>query len=355
MLEIEIQDGNPNITQYPIDTLYAQSNLSFQTRNVIDDGFGDLILSKLSSRWHRMEELTNIVFNFSNSIELNWAGVYPDVLEIFTPKLYSVKLKIMHDFYFDQIGTSEEQINTLDVHTYSLYIKDGANHLNTVGPWSSGISGYFDAYIPGPITLGNETVSTTHPLVHHVDGNEIVINAQSVLINGPVQVEPGYKLIVQALEQIHSVPGTSFNPQMHLRIKQDFYDTPMFEYSDNHKITSFCNSSAYLASDPSRALRERIEQELAEAFHKEVYTPKANNTSLSLYPNPARSELTIQSQGSDIDRLTIFDTATRPAMQASPGGQNMVRMDISKLAQGVYIVRAECGDEVLTEKLVVAR
>ncbi len=70
---------------------------------------------------------------------------------------------------------------------------------------------------------------------------------------------------------------------------------------------------------------------------------------------PARSELTIQTQGAGIDRLTIFDTATRPVMQANPGGQMLHRMDISRLAPGVYIVRAECGGEVLTEKLVVAR
>ncbi len=42
-------------------------------------------------------------------------------------------------------------------------------------------------------------------------------------------------------------------------------------------------------------------------------------------------------------------------MQASPGGQSVHRMDISRIAPGVYIVRAECGGAVLTEKLVVAR
>jgi hypothetical protein len=42
-------------------------------------------------------------------------------------------------------------------------------------------------------------------------------------------------------------------------------------------------------------------------------------------------------------------------LQASPSGQALYRTDISSLAPGVYIVQAECGGEVLTEKLVVAK
>ncbi len=344
----------------------ADANATFD-----DDRRG---LNRYASQWVPLESLNQTVFSIHriDSIETERNaqfqpdGFFLNFVELNSPNfshtqmkndLKKVKIKIFHDFYFDQVGTNGLPVNTVQLFSYLLYDADSLiNLLGEESDWSLPNPGVFDQYIPGVITLGNETITITHPHVHHVDGNEIFINAQSVLINGPLQVEPGYKLIIQALEQIHSVPLGSLNPNMHLRIKKDFYDTPVFEYADSDAVGAFCNDNrAYQANTASRALQERIERELAEEFHKEVFTPKAKNTSLSLYPNPARSELTIQSNGSGIDRLTIFDMATRPAMQANPGGQNMYRMDISNLAPGMYFVRADCGDEVLTEKLVVAK
>ncbi|MCA1761888.1 MAG: T9SS type A sorting domain-containing protein [Flavobacteriales bacterium] len=74
-----------------------------------------------------------------------------------------------------------------------------------------------------------------------------------------------------------------------------------------------------------------------------------------MYPNPASYTLTIQSQGNGIDGLTIFDAATRPVIQKTPNGSNLFQLDIHNLSPGVYIVRADCGGEILTEKLVVAK
>ncbi len=161
-------------------------------------------------------------------------------------------------------------------------------------------------------------------------------------------------MIIQALDQIHSLPGASFNPDIHLRIKKDFYNSPVFEYADNASLNNFCRNSSYQANTASKALRERIEQEGANEVLKDE-TFQTIKTNLLIYPNPARSELHIQSEGCGIDYLTIFDSSSRPVIQVAPGGQSLLLLDISNLASGIYIVRAACGNDVLTEKLVIGK
>jgi len=204
------------------------------------------------------------------------------------------------------------------------------------------------------VTMGNEIITTAHPYVHEVIGNDIYINAQEVQVTGPLQVESGYTLIIQALEQIHQSAGAQLNPKIHMRIKKDFYDTPIFEYADNAEVYNFCNSSsAYQANTASKALKARIAEQMDET--ESIQIPEKGNTSIAIYPNPASSTLTIQSRGNGIDRLTIFDAATRPVVQKTPNGSHLFQLDINNLSPGVYIVRADCGGEILTEKLVVAK
>ena len=337
-------------------------------------------LNRYSSQWVSLEDLNQFVFSLHrvDSIETQRKAQFQIVsipplppfvtlTELLTPNfihtqmrnsLKSIKLKVLHDFYFNQLGKNELPVNTFQVFSYILFNADSAiNYLGDTLTWANPQIGDFDQYIPGLITLGNETITTTHPLVHEVIGNDIFINAQEVQITGPLEVQPGYTLVIQALEKIHKQDGASFIPNIRMRIKKDFYDTPVFEYADNDAVAAFCNNSdAYQANFPSAPLRRRIEEAMAQQELDELSKAnKPQKSSLTLYPNPARSELTIQTHGAGLDRLTIFDTATRPVMQASPGGAALYRTDISRLSPGVYIVRAECGDEVLTEKLVVAR
>lgn len=94
--------------------------------------------------------------------------------------------------------------------------------------------------------LGNEEIILSHPFVHHISGTEIFINAQKVHINGPIQVQVDYKLTIQALDEILIEPGGSLNPDVHLSIKKDFYNIPMFEYADNAATYNFCDNNAYV-------------------------------------------------------------------------------------------------------------
>jgi hypothetical protein len=288
---------------------------------------------------------------------------HPDQLKY---RLVNVKMKVLHDYFFEQIATNGDQVNTTQVFAYELFNQE--KEINLIGDAVElqNNQNSFGEYIPGQMFLGYEFITPDNPVVHEVIGNNIFANGQEILIGGtfPATAPSFHSLTIQAQEQIHVIPGARISPQgmspsakTHLRIKKDFYDTPVFEYADNDAVGAFCNNSnAYQANTPSAALRQRIEDAIAaqepDALGKANAAPASN---ITLYPNPARSELTIKTIGTGLDQLTIFDASSRPVMQASPGGQMLHRMDISSLAPGVYILQAACGEEVLTEKLVVAK
>ena len=71
---------------------------------------------------------------------------------------------------------------------------------------------------------------------------------------------------------------------------------------------------------------------------------------LSMYPNPAYSELTITSK-SLISNIQIFDVNGSTVLRSTPN-EKEIRIDLSSIREGVYIVRIECEDGVFNEKLV---
>ncbi|MCA1750837.1 MAG: hypothetical protein LC670_03455 [Flavobacteriales bacterium] len=297
------RNGIENIGMHVLtDTINSNMHVSHRFPiSSSDDLHLDEII-QINSKWIGMEQMNQMVFsyNVAEKIELtNPGGIYPytTLVDYFEDPdngyvVKSIKLKALHDFYFLTVGSYGEQINTTQIHSYLLYDRDSdVNHTGILmdGLMPSLPEGSFDNYTPGLLTLGNETITNTHPHVHEVIGSDIYINAQSVQITGPLQIEPGYTLIIQALEQIRQSPGAEFNPNIHMRIKKDFYDIPVFEYANNDAVGAFCNNSnSYQANFPTAALQERINQQVAEeAIRKNEAT--TNSTSLLIYPNPARS------------------------------------------------------------------
>ena len=72
--------------------------------------------------------------------------------------------------------------------------------------------------------------------------------------------------------------------------------------------------------------------------------------SLSMYPNPASSEVTISAK-SIITSVRICDINGRTLLEITPK-ENEVQIDLNAISQGVYIVRIECEDGVFNEKLI---
>lgn len=179
-----LEDGSSSLQSAGIND---GTNMYYSHDERTGNDFERIFLSK----WTPVSDLNQMVFSLSMDEEY-WfflggtalvTGDFsicvwnPGVVPNAQYELSSVKLKVLHDCYFDQIGSSGDQVNTTQVFSYLLFDTDAEiNLIGSEGPWTT-TSGYFDLYIPGTITLGNEAITTTHPLVHHVDGDEIFINA----------------------------------------------------------------------------------------------------------------------------------------------------------------------------------
>lgn len=73
---------------------------------------------------------------------------------------------------------------------------------------------------------------------------------------------------------------------------------------------------------------------------------------LHMYPNPAQNELAISLEGMLIERVIFTDVNGR-IVQQSDAMESYTNIDISDLTQGVYFVKVETKNGMLTRKLVV--
>jgi ELWxxDGT repeat protein len=71
------------------------------------------------------------------------------------------------------------------------------------------------------------------------------------------------------------------------------------------------------------------------------------------FPNPAHSNLTIESLTSGGFHYHILDMAGRELLNGTLHGRNSFRLDISSLEPGMYLLQAESGTHIQTNKLIV--
>ncbi|WP_201985736.1 T9SS type A sorting domain-containing protein [Hymenobacter rubidus] len=77
-------------------------------------------------------------------------------------------------------------------------------------------------------------------------------------------------------------------------------------------------------------------------------------TDFCLYPNPARSAVTVQLPAvSGPATLTVFDALGRPVRSQSAASNTRAELDLTGLAPGLYAVRVAVGGSTATRRLVV--
>jgi len=222
--------------------------------------------------------------------------------------------------------------------------------------WASASIVGFSEYISGTLELGNLVISESSPFVHEILGSTLIIKAQSVVIGENVTVANNYKVIVNALKEINVQPCVQFTPQIQLRIKRDFYDTPVFEYADEATVSNFCSPNGAFQGDVgSRCLIDIIieQQQTSVALEK---VKRADKSTVYFHPNPTSAYLTF-SATQPITSTEIYDLSGRMLLQEyfGDGGGRQVQLDLSAFSNGVYAVKATCGGEIFTERIVVSR
>ncbi|MDB5284924.1 MAG: hypothetical protein JWO06_3999, partial [Bacteroidota bacterium] len=95
-----------------------------------------------------------------------------------------------------------------------------------------------------------------------------------------------------------------------------------------------------------------VQTNAVTGFPAPVYNP-----SINAYPTPANSELTVDIQsiaGQNLS-LKITDTDGRTVWTSQPNTVNensQIKLDISFLESGVYILQAQTGDKIVTQKII---
>lgn len=342
--------SNEEITHDFNISLDDQTN--FNLSHILDQGYKTE--AKLVSQWVPLEDLNQYVFVLNMTDTFIDEDVDGENQGLLRYKVKALKMKLMHDMFFDQVGSSNENINTTHIRSYYL-MNFNENPFDVSQLFPNPLPGIFDLYQTGLMILDNEIITTNHPFVHEVIGMEIFINAEEVHIIGPLLVQPGYTLIIQALEQILQMPGAVVSPNIQLNIKQDFYNTPVFEYADNTKVASFCGSTNYQANIDAAAISTNNGSQNRET-KKELTKVVDERGSIQLFPNPARDLLTLRSSHLDMSAITIYDLPGKPIKQQNLQAHlREAQINLSGIAPGTYIVRVNCGDEVFSEKLIVTK
>lgn len=87
-----------------------------------------------------------------------------------------------------------------------------------------------------------------------------------------------------------------------------------------------------------------------------ITVPEFVADKVNVYPNPAASELFVDTKGAKIDALHIIDITGR-SLRTMTGfdNQDLVKVPVADIASGVYFIQLHSGDQVVVKKIVVAK
>jgi len=100
--------------------------------------------------------------------------------------------------------------------------------------------------------------------------------------------------------------------------------------------------------------------ETGDEKSQKIYTDVLSETQITIYPNPTKGELSVESGELRVDNVEIFDIMGRK--QKAEGRRqnetlnsqvsNLISIDISYLPTGTYIMRITAGDEATSWKII---
>ena len=79
-------------------------------------------------------------------------------------------------------------------------------------------------------------------------------------------------------------------------------------------------------------------------------TGEVKSSAISYYPNPAKNSLMVENS-QELTNITIYDLAGKVVLKQDANSKN-VKLDVSKLAKGVYMMRAATKEGAKTVKII---
>jgi hypothetical protein len=273
--------------------------------------------------------------------------------------LQSIKLRVLADMFFNQIGSNGVQVNNFQVFTYELYdeqkdlgdikttvVNDGGEYLSA---WSDLVNHHGTVVLEGVVT-------PTDPEVWEINGNDLIIRAENVLIKENVHPQDGYVLKIFHSGAVNMDSVSDFL-QSSETIQTQFYTneqnglTPI----DDEYINTKCNSDNYLAHVPAATKKE---PEVPTDFVEEKDAAIVNALKVKLYPNPANNEVNVNITQGKFDNCTVsvFSSAGQVLIHEKVAENllNGFAIETSALTNGYYILelRSSTG-QVIREQFVV--
>jgi hypothetical protein len=80
-----------------------------------------------------------------------------------------------------------------------------------------------------------------------------------------------------------------------------------------------------------------------------VDIPEINKMMINIYPNPAFNEITVD--GENINQVSLYDLKGNIISDA-PKANNSIKIDVSGLTSGIYIIRIQTNKKVIVKKII---
>jgi hypothetical protein len=87
-----------------------------------------------------------------------------------------------------------------------------------------------------------------------------------------------------------------------------------------------------------------------------VKTVQSSGNSINIFPDPATNEINISVEGIVVKEIMITDMQGREMQQSVPASTSkLITLSITDLPTGIYLMRLQTDDGIITRKFVVEK
>jgi len=122
-------------------------------------------------------------------------------------------------------------------------------------------------------------------------------------------------------------------------------------YIDSNLVdgTTYCYKIRTIDGDCEGEFSDTI----CEMFNNDVGIVETDNySSLRVYPNPAKNELIIENEQLKIENIEIYNVMGQLLQSKIVNLQSKIEIDVSHLASGIYSLKIQTGNSVITQKVI---
>jgi hypothetical protein len=309
---------------------------------------------------------------FNNTSEISYENTYSlheafdlnnNLLDMTAQMKYNIKkikMKLMPQMMFKQLGSNGGKISTTQVFTYLIYDKEaGVDLIEAKGAWvSENNLSTLVKYQPGTLTINNEEIKTSSPYVTSVSGNIIHVNAENIKLTGNITVQSGYEAHLTAYRDIETLPNCSISPACVLNVNSRFYGIGSTTEATDGQVSSFCKgiNKEYAADQASRITPSDNNPE--DTLNGHSNKKNAAVIQIVVQPNPAdqMAELNCFSSEDGNYLITVSDLSGRQMTSASVNvinGKSAFSVNTSNFSSGLYFVTLSGTNKRVTQRLLV--